>query len=104
MACAAPLGLLIPPSALMILYAWVAQLSVLKCFLATVVPGLVVVVLLSVTNLVMLRNNRNLRMNDPASPAQVVATAARQTGKATPALLMPIIILGGIYGGLMTPT
>jgi tripartite ATP-independent transporter DctM subunit len=88
----------------MILYAWVAQLSVLKCFLATVVPGLVVVVLLSVTNLVMLRNNRNLRMNDPASPAQVVATAARQTGKATPALLMPIIILGGIYGGLMTPT
>lgn len=104
MACAAPLGLLIPPSALMILYAWVAQLSVLKCFLATVVPGLIVAVLLSVTNLVMLRNNRNLKMNDPAPPTQVVATAARQTVKATPALLMPIIILGGIYGGLMTPT
>jgi tripartite ATP-independent transporter DctM subunit len=104
LACSAPLGLLIPPSALMILYAWVAQLSVLKCFLATVVPGLIVVVLLSVTNLLMLRRNTNVRMNEYAPPAQVVSMAARQAGRATPALLMPIIILGGIYGGLTTPT
>jgi tripartite ATP-independent transporter DctM subunit len=104
MACSGPLGLLIPPSALMILYAWIAQLSVLKCFLATVVPGIIVAVLLALTNLIMLRNNRNLKMNDPAPPAQVIATTARQTFRATPALLMPIIILGGIYGGLMTPT
>ncbi|MEO9819470.1 MAG: TRAP transporter large permease [Yoonia sp.] len=104
LACSAPLGLLIPPSALMILYAWVAQLSVLKCFLATVIPGLIVVVLLSITNLLMLRKNRDIIMNPHEPPLQVIRKTAVQTGKATPALLMPVIILGGIYGGLMTPT
>ncbi|UWQ35422.1 TRAP transporter large permease (plasmid) [Leisingera sp. M527] len=104
LACASPLGLLIPPSALMILYAWVAQLSVLKCFLATVVPGLIVMLLLSITNLVMLRKNDNIRRNPHMPPVEVIRTTAFQTTKATPALLMPVLILGGIYGGLMTPT
>lgn len=104
LACSAPLGLLIPPSALMILYAWVAQLSVLKCFLATVVPGLIVVVLLSVTNLFMLRRNNNIVLNPAEPPLTVIRKTAAQSGKATPALLMPVFILGGIYGGLMTPT
>ena len=104
LACSAPLGLLIPPSALMILYAWVAQLSVLKCFLATVMPGLIIVALMSVTNLLMLRKCSGIRMNDPLPPAQVVKKAAAETTRATPALLMPFFILGGIYGGLMTPT
>ncbi len=104
LACSAPLGLLIPPSALMILYAWVAQLSVLKCFLATVIPGIIVVVLLSVTNLVMLRRNASISMQPHEPPSVVIRKASIQTAKATPALLMPIIILGGIYGGLMTPT
>ncbi len=104
MACSAPLGLLIPPSALMILYAWVAQLSVLQCFLATVVPGIIVVILLSITNLFMLRNNEDIQVNEAIPPAEVIGKTAVQAGRATPALLMPIIILGGIYGGLMTPT
>lgn len=104
LACSAPLGLLIPPSALMILYAWVAQLSVLKCFLATVVPGIIVVVLLSITNLLMLRRNKSIVLNPAEPPLVVVRKTALQTGKATPALLMPVFILGGIYGGLMTPT
>lgn len=104
LACSAPLGLLIPPSALMIIYAWVAQLSVLKCFLATIVPGIIVMTLLSVTNLFMLRKNTVIRVNAYEPPQEVVKTVARQTGRAVPALLMPFIILGGIYGGLMTPT
>lgn len=104
MACAAPLGLLIPPSALMILYAWIAQLSVLKCFLATIIPGVIVMVLLAVTNLWMLRNNTNILMNPAQPPTIVVRNAAVQTVKATPALVMPVLVLGGIYGGLTTPT
>ena len=40
---AAPLGLLIPPSSIQIIYAWVTRQSVLKCFLATFVPGIVLV-------------------------------------------------------------
>lgn len=104
MACAGPLGLLIPPSALMILYAWVARVSVLQSFLATVVPGLIVMTLLAITNVIMLRKNRDIAMNDPMPPAQVVRAATVQTGRALPALLMPVIVLGGIYGGMMTPT
>ena len=38
---AAPLGLLIPPSAIQIIYAWITRQSVLKCFLATIVPGII---------------------------------------------------------------
>lgn len=104
MACASPLGLLIPPSALMILYAWVGQLSVLRCFLATVVPGLLIILFLGVTNLVMLRKHKDIELADPMKPLEVVAETARRSVTATPALLMPFVILGGIYGGYMTPT
>ena len=49
---AGPLGLLIPPSADQILYAWSAGLSVLACFLSTVVPGLILAALLCVINFI----------------------------------------------------
>ena len=44
------LGLLIPPSMLMILFAWAANVSVLGCFLATVVPGILLTALLGIVN------------------------------------------------------
>lgn len=47
---ASPLGLLIPPSSSHILYAWVSQTSVLKCFLSTVIPGIILITLLCVVN------------------------------------------------------
>jgi tripartite ATP-independent transporter DctM subunit len=45
-----------------------------------------------------------LQLNDPPKGAAFVAEATSRGLKATPALLMPVIILGGIYGGIMTPT
>ena len=45
------LGILIPPSMLMILFAWAANVSVLGCFIATVVPGILLVILLSIFRL-----------------------------------------------------
>jgi len=104
MACASPLGLLIPPSALMILYAWVGQLSVLKCFLATVIPGILVIVFLALSNLVMLRKREEVEVAEPLEPREMAGELAQRTVVATPALIMPFIILGGIYGGFMTPT
>lgn len=104
LACAAPLGLLIPPSALMILYAWIAQLSILRCFLATVVPGLLVMLFLGVTNLVMLRRNAAITVEPPMPAGKFVVETMTRSVRATPALLMPVIVLGGIYGGLLTPT
>lgn len=99
---AAPLGLLIPPSSIQIIYAWITRQSVLKCFLATLVPGLILITLLALVNFAMMSRQRNLKL-EPA-PESFVAEAGKRTAFATPALLMPFIILGGIYGGIMTPT
>ena len=98
----APLGLLIPPSAIQIIYAWVTRQSVLKCFLATVVPGLILVLLIVAVNFVMLRKYKDIKTLPPSK--SFGADFARQGWHAVPAFLMPVIILGGIYGGIMTPT
>ncbi|MDT8284649.1 MAG: TRAP transporter large permease [Thermovirgaceae bacterium] len=102
--CAAPLGLLIPPSSQMILYAWVGQQSVLACFLATVGPGIVLTILLSVLNLIMLRNDPHVEVKPPMTFQEKTEVFRDRGKKAAPALFMPFIVLGGIYGGIMTPT
>jgi len=99
---ASPLGLLIPPSGAQLLYAWVGQLSVLRCFLATVVPGLLLTILLIIVNFVVLRKNTSISINQ--IPKRFIRQFSRKTMTAMPALFMPLIILGGIYGGIMTPT
>ncbi len=99
---AAPLGLLIPPSSIQIIYAWITRQSVLKCFLATVVPGLILICLLIVVNFVMM--HRQKRVEVEPEPENFVREVRKRAVYASPALLMPVIILGGIYGGIMTPT
>ena len=98
------LGLLIPPSLNMILYAFVGGQSVLASFMATVIPGVILVILLSLTNIWQLRNNHDIVLADPMPPKEFVVVLGQKTAKAIPALIAPIIILGGIYGGIMTPT
>lgn len=93
------LGLLIPPSATMILFAWVGNQSVLACFLSTVIPGLILVVLFSLVNLSYAKKNPNIKTyTAPLVPQK------KKGNSAVPAILMPIIILGSIYGGILTPT
>lgn len=99
---ASPLGLLIPPSSSHILYGWVAQQHVLKCFLSTVIPAMILITLLIVTNQFMLRKYDNIDLKQRPQP--FLPTFGRQARLAGPALMMPLIILGGIYGGVMTPT
>ncbi len=99
---ACPLGLLIPPSASQILYAWVTQQSVLKCFLSTVIPGLILVVLLCIVNFFQLRKQEGLTLAE--KPESFGGELKIRSWRAVPALFMPAIILGGIYGGIMTPT
>ena len=102
LAAACPLGLLIPPSSAQILYAWSSGTSVLACFTATVVPGVILVIFLCLVNAVMCSKM------DIRQPEKEEGSWLANTGKATlhaiPALIMPIIILGGIYGGVMTAT
>lgn len=98
------LGLLIPPSLNMILYAFVGGQSVLACFLATIIPGIILVILLSITNIWMLRKDENIVLQDKMEIKVYTRTLGKRFIKAVPALISPIIILGGIYGGYMTPT
>lgn len=104
---AAPLGLLIPPSSIQILYAWSSGQSVLACFLATIVPGIILITCLSLINIFYARKNPEMleayneaMEKSKAQPIQV----GRRIKTATPAIIMPVIILGGIYAGIMTPT
>ena len=99
---ASPLGLLIPPSAAQLLYAWVGQLSVLRCFLATLLPGIILTIMLIVVNFFVLRNNTTIHVTEV--PQQFIRQLTKKTWSALPAIFMPLIILGGIYGGIMTPT
>ena len=101
-ASSAPLGLLIPPSSLMIMYAWVSGESVLACFLCTVIPGICLATLLGIVGIIMARK-KNVQVSENWVPVYSKA-GLKKTRTAVPALIMPLIILGGIYGGIMTPT
>ena len=102
--CAAPLGLLIPPSAMQILVAWTLGTSVLAGFLSTVVPGIILTILLGVVSSFLLRNEKDVEFEEKVSTSEWVAMLGKRTKSATPALIMPFIILGGIYSGIMTAT
>lgn len=97
------LGLLIPPSITMILYAVVTRQSVAACFLATIGPGLLLIIWLCALNTWHRRNHV-----DTDGQALTFGVRMQHIGStgwaALPALLVPIIILGGIYGGYFTPT
>lgn len=101
---ACPLGLLIPPSCIQIIYAWISYQSVLSCFLATVGPGIILTILLCIVNAVLLRKNKDIVVSDPVPIKEKMQQVGSRMGGAAPALLMPIIVLGGIYTGVMTPT
>lgn len=101
---AALLGLLIPPSLNQILYAFVGGQSVLACFLATVGPGIILIILLSAVNFWLLRNNKDIKLADRIPKEEKVKVITKRTARAIPAMIAPVIILGGIYGGFMTPT
>lgn len=93
------LGILIPPSITMILYAVVTQQSVAACFLATIGPGLLLILALIALNKFNLRH-----MSEQDKPQRNLAAIKTAGWQALPALLVPFLILGGIYGGVFTPT
>ncbi len=104
LSCASVLGQLIPPSVPMILYGWVTQQSVAACFLSTVIPGILTTTIFCIINYVMVGKFPSIKV-DPPLPRVERNTLIRKTArKGIWSLLMPVIILGGIYGGVTTPT
>lgn len=104
LANASVLGMLIPPSSIMILYAWVGQTSVLACFLASFVPGIMLMILMCLVNIWLLRKNKDVKVEPKMEPAVFRKEIGLRSFKAIPALTMPFLVLGGIYGGFVTPT
>jgi tripartite ATP-independent transporter DctM subunit len=103
-ACSGILGQIIPPSIPMILFGMITSTSVAACFLAALIPGFVIVVLYSVINYVFVRNMPEVKMPSRVPPKEIIKEITRSTKKSAFALLMPIVVLGGIYGGFFTPT
>jgi C4-dicarboxylate transporter DctM subunit len=93
------LGIVIPPSIPMILYCLVMNVSVAEIFMAGVMPGLLIGFSLMVYTFFVARKH-DWRIAQKASLSQLI-----QTGKdGIWALLLPFIVLGGIYSGVFTPT
>jgi C4-dicarboxylate transporter DctM subunit len=90
---------IIPPSITMIIYGVVAEQSVPKLFFAGIVPGILIGVLLSIYILIYARI-KLVPLTDRMRWKNIV-TATRE---AVWALFAPVLILGGIYGGIFTPT
>lgn len=100
-AATATIGPIIPPSILMVIYAITDnQVTVAGLFLAGVVPGLLLGLALAAANH-WISIRRGYRFRSERAPMRHVA---RSFAAALPALLMPAIILGGILGGVFTPT
>src|SRR5436853_5878113 len=93
------LGILIPPSIPMVIYAVSTNTSVGKLFIAGVVPGLMLATLLGLTTWYIARRN-----NYPRLPKASWGERARAFFEAFWGLLLIVIVIGGIYGGLFTPT
>ena len=98
-AASAVIGPIIPPSIPMIYYALVSDASIGYLFLGGVIPGLMMGVAL-MTIVAVTARRRNFPVEAPVPLRDFPAI----TGRAFPALLMPVVLLGGIYGGVMTPT
>ena len=96
---AGTLGILIPPSIVMVVYAAATESSVGKLFMAGVIPGLLLGLMLMGAIYV-----RGTMVNLPRMPKASLAEVARSGRDSLWGLLLVVIILGGIYGGVFTPT
>lgn len=102
-AAAGALGPIIPPSIPMIIYGVTMELSIPAMFMAGVVPGLVIAGALSLVNVFFAYRNPNVIEHSKAMKFDF-RLSLKLFWKALGALGLPVLILGGIYGGVFTPT
>ena len=94
------LGPIIPPSANMVVYGAAMGLSVSKMFIGGVLPGIFIALSLCLVNYVLALKNGYAKSTEKYEKKEIL----RRTLRAIPTLVLPVIILGGIYGGIVTPT
>jgi tripartite ATP-independent transporter DctM subunit len=95
----AVIGPIIPPSIPLVLYGLISDASIGYLFMAGVVPGLILASVLMAMNAYLARV-RNFPVETPVPLRELPGI----TWRASPALMMPVVLLGGIYSGVMTPT
>jgi len=93
------IGPIIPPSIPMVLYALVSDASIGYLFLGGVIPGL----LMAASQMAIIAVTAR-RRNFPVEPPVPLRRLPGITWAAFPSLMMPVVLLGGIYGGITTPT
>lgn len=99
-AASSVIGPIIPPSGIMILYAFIMNVSVAGLFAAGLVPGLMIAVGLMIMTSFLAR-----RRSYPVANRRATSGERRAAFRSTlPALLTPVILLGGILSGVFTPT
>lgn len=94
-----PLGTIIPPSIIIIVYCWVTELSVGAMFAAGYLPGVFLGLVMIATGLVV-----SVRRGYPLAPAMLWNEKIRIIWDALPGLFTVVIIIGGIVGGVFTAT
>ncbi|GAK10111.1 TRAP transporter large permease [Geomicrobium sp. JCM 19038] len=98
-AASSTMGMLIPPSIPMVIYGSVTSVSVGQMFLGGVIPGLLMgVAMMALVGFI------SVRQNFPRSERVSLKNIGKQFLNCIPPLLTPVIILGGIIGGFVTPT
>jgi tripartite ATP-independent transporter DctM subunit len=98
-AASATIGPIVPPSIPMVMYALISNQSIGYLFLAGVMPGLVMALMLALMNFALASRAEKIR-EAPVPLRELPGLTLR----ALPVLFMPVILLGGIYGGATTPT
>ncbi len=93
------LGILIPPSIEMVMYSVSTNTSVGKLFMAGVIPGLMLAALLGLTTWILARKHNYPRMDKASWTERWLAFRRSAWG-----LLLIVIVMGGIYSGIFTPT
>lgn len=93
------LGLIIPPSLTMVVYGTIADVSIGDLFIAGILPGLCIALALGCVNYLVAKKN-----GLAGEPQEASVNIRKVIGESGLALIMPAIILGGIYGGIFTPT
>ena len=98
-AAASTVGPIVPPSIMFVLYAAITGVSVQRLFLGGLVPALLMVLYMMAAAYIISRR-RGYPVLPPVSPRE----AGRITIRAAPALVLPVIVVGGITAGIFTPT
>ena len=99
-AASSTIGPIIPPSIPMVIYAMAFEASIGSLFLAGIIPGLMMGLALMIT-IAIIAKRRNYPKRERMAPFSEILTAF---GRAFLPLLTPVILLGGIFSGIFTPT